>query len=369
MPNADDPLVAVVLPPREGFGPGRTGALGLLARRLVRTPGFRTAVIGGPQDGAIFPGVDFHAVEAPLFSIGNLNLRYAVGAARLLRRLKPALIEVHNRPEIALSLTRKLPSVPVTLMLNNDPREMRRARSPGDRAALIERLALVVISSDWLRGALLEGLGAPARKPIVLPNCLDLAEVPPAVPKERLILFAGRVVAEKGPDAFVAACAQVLPRLSGWRAEIIGADRFRADSPETGFVRQIQTSARAAGVAMLGYRDHPEVLNAMRRAAIAVVPSRWNEPFGLVALEAMACGAALISAPNGGLPEVGGDAAVYASPDDPGALAAAIEALARDGTRRDALAEAGIARARQFDVPIVAARLAGLRRGILGAGF
>ena len=61
----------------------------------------------------------------------------------------------------------------------------------------------------------------------------------------------------------------------------------------------------------------------MARAAIVVVPSRWPEPFGLTALEAMACGAALLCSPRGGLPEAAGDAAQTIDPDDPAAMAAA----------------------------------------------
>jgi hypothetical protein len=46
---APDPLIAVVLPPREGFGPGRTGAVGMIAQRLAAAPGpFRTLMLGGP---------------------------------------------------------------------------------------------------------------------------------------------------------------------------------------------------------------------------------------------------------------------------------------------------------------------------------
>ncbi len=117
-------------------------------------------------------------------------------------------------------------------------------------------------------------------------------------------------------------------------AEIIGADRFSFDSPDTGFVRMIRAAAEGANVRMLGYRDHPEVLAAMARAAIVVVPSRWPEPFGLVALEALASGAALICSPRGGLPEVAGDAAIYADPDRPAEIAAAIRALAGDEPTR-----------------------------------
>ena len=360
------PLVAVVLPPREGFGPNRTGALGLLARRLIGTPGFRTAIFGGPQDGAVFPGVDFHAVAPSRWWLGSTNIRYAVSVARALRRMKPALIEVHNRPEIALVLAARLPKIPVTLMLNNDPQGMRGATTPAERDALLRKLALVITSSDYLRGRLLEGVSAPFRVPSILHNCLDLAGLPPPRPREHLILFAGRIVADKGPDAFVAACTEALPHLPGWRAEMIGADRFRLNSPETAFVQTIRAAAEAAGVGIMGYRDHPDVLDAMARAAIVVVPSRWPEPFGLVALEAMASGAALICAPRGGLPEVAGDAAVYANPDQPSEIAAALLTLGGDEGRRAALAEAGRLRARLFDLPVIAEQLARLRSGVIG---
>jgi UDP-glucose:(glucosyl)LPS alpha-1,2-glucosyltransferase len=362
------PKVAVVLPPREGFGHGRTGAIGLLARRLVQTPGFETVVFGGKQDGPVFPDIDFRAVSPTLWKLGNTNVRYAAALASLLKNVKPALIEVHNRPEIALTLAARLPSTPVTIILNNDPQGMREAATPAERIDMLRRLARVITSSDYLRTRVLDGVAAPARDPVVLPNCLDLTELPPRPRRERLILFAGRVVADKGPDAFVSACAAALPHLPGWGAEIIGADRFSFDSPDTGFVQMIRAAAEAANVRMLGYRDHPEVLAAMARAAIVVVPSRWPEPFGLVALEALASGAALICSPRGGLPEVAGDVAVYADPDHPTEIAAAIRALAGDEPRRAALAAAGWERAQRFDGPVIAAQLAALRRDILGGG-
>jgi len=59
---------------------------------------------------------------------------------------------------------------------------------------------------------------------------------------------------------------------------MIGADRFGPDSPETPFLRALRPAAEKAGVNMLGYRAHAEVLATMRRAAIVVVPSRWAEP-------------------------------------------------------------------------------------------
>jgi UDP-glucose:(glucosyl)LPS alpha-1,2-glucosyltransferase len=139
-----------------------------------------------------------------------------------------------------------------------------------------------------------------------------------------------------------------------------------AARPEPGYVRQIRSLAEAAGVAMSGYRDHPLVLEAMTRAAIVVVPSRWNEPFGLTALEALACGAPLIVSSRGGLPEVVGEAAVYVDPESPEEIAATILALARDPARREALSVAGRERAWTFDTKVAAARLAELRSRSLG---
>jgi glycosyltransferase involved in cell wall biosynthesis len=360
-----DLLVAVILPPREGFGPGRSGALGLLARRYATAPGFRTLVIGGVQDGPPFPDVPFQPIRPAWWWPGNINLRYVAGMVGVLRRARPALIEVHNRPEIAQTLALLFPAVPVGLLLNNDPTGMRAARSPRARARLLRRLRPIMAASEYVARRFMADVDPAAGTVEVLHNCIDIDLVPPDGERENTILFAGRVVRDKAPDRFIEACALALPSLPGWRAEIIGADGMSATSRETEFVRGIRAKAAAAGVVMSGYRDHPLVLEAMSRAAIVIVPSRWNEPFGLTALEAIACGAPLIVSPRGGLPEVAGDAAVYADPEDPAAMAEAILALAADKARRAALSALGRERARRFDTRVAAARLASLRQAVL----
>ncbi len=361
------PRFVTVLPPREGFGPGRAGAIGLLVCRLALADGV-TTVIGGPQTGDPFRDVTFEAIAPVWFLPLSANHRYAYAVARRLREMQPDLVEVYNRPDIALTLARLLPRIPVCLNLQNDPQGMRLARTPRQRTRLMRRLARVICASAFLRDRLMEGVSRPQRlAPVVVHNALNLAALPPPRPRERLILFVGRMVREKGPDTFVTACASALPRLPGWRAEMIGADRFRADSPETEFAQIIGAAAEGAHVRAIGYRDHEAVLQTMAYAAIVAVPSRWQEPFGLVALEALASGAALICSDRGGLREVGGDAAIYVDPDDPAALSAAIRALAADPARRAALEKAGRDRSRLFDVPVIAVRLAAARQEVLDA--
>ena len=347
---------AIVLPPKEGFSAGAVGAIGLLVHRLVRAGA--EGVVLGRDCAAPFADVRFEPVRPGLgFSRAG---RYAAGVAAAVRRLRPGLVEVHNWPEVALRLVRT--GVPVTLILNNDPQGMRGAKTAAERTVLLGRLAGVACASEWLRGRMLEGVPGTVA---VLHNCIDVPP-PPSLVRERLILFAGRMVADKGADVFVAACAQALPGLPGWRAEMIGADRFSADSPETPFLRALRPAAAAAGIVLRGHQPNDVVLEAMGRAAIVAVPSRWAEPFGLVALEAMAAGAALVASPRGGLQEVGGEAAVYADPDRVGDWVGAFRALAGDDGLRGRVAAAGRARAEGFGADAAAERLLEWRRYVLG---
>jgi len=357
--------IAIVLPPREAFSPAAVGAIGLLVHRLAVQPTEFHPLVFGPPVAAPFADVSFRPVR-PRWVLAGAAGRYAAGVVRALSGVVPALVEVHNRPALALALARRLPA-PVLLVLHNDPQGMRRARTPSERRALLDRLAGVVTVSAFLRDRLLEGVEAPPRPPVMLPNCIDLAALPPPVVRGRTLLFAGRVVADKGADSFVAACALALPQLPGWRAEMIGADRFGADSPETPFLRALRPRAAAAGVTLLGWRPHGQVMAALAGAGIAVVPSRWSEPFGLAALEAMASGAPLLCSGRGGLAEVTAEAAVRIDPDDPAAMARAMVALALDPSRRAVLERQGRARAALFDAPAAAARLDALRRDALAA--
>jgi len=360
------PHVTIVLPPRERFGPSAVGAVGLVVRRFAERPGgARITVIGPAQTEPTFPGIDFRPARVPAWLPLGANRRYALGVAWALRGLRPDLVEVHNRADLAgwLSHLHR-----VVLVLHNDPRRMHGARSAGARARLLMRCEAVVAVSGFLRNAMMEGIAPELPQPVVIPNGLDLAVLPPpAAERDRLILFAGRITPDKGADAFVAACALALPRLPGWRAAMIGADRFRADSPETGFSAQVRRAATAAGIDMPGYQPHGSVLAAMARAAIVVVPAKWQEPFGLTALEAMAGGGALLCSQRGGLADVTGEAAVPIDPDDPAAMAAEIVALAGDPARRAALGQAGLVRALLFGADASAAQMAALRARILGS--
>lgn len=97
----------------------------------------------------------------------------------------------------------------------------------------------------------------------------------------------------------------------------------------------------------LGSLPHQATRALMRQAAVFASPSRY-EPFGLAALEAAQSGAALVLADIPTYRELWSDAAILVNPGDPHAFSAAINALARDRSLRDALAARGQARAGRF---------------------
>jgi glycosyltransferase involved in cell wall biosynthesis len=80
----------------------------------------------------------------------------------------------------------------------------------------------------------------------------------------------------------------------------------------------------------LGHLDHSELAERVGRARVCLVTPRWDEPYGLVAAEALACGTPVCGFDRGALSEIlSADVAVLVAPDDVEALAAAIPAAAR----------------------------------------
>ena len=344
--------VLTILPPRERYEAGHAGAISLLVSREAR---FSDVVAGVGRIGTPLPGGRYAPLILPRIPLSR-GWRLRLACVSMMRSCRPALTEIHNRPDLARFLAR---FGPVRLVLHNDPCTMRGARSVRQREDLA-RHVLVCGVSDWVVERFRAGCG-PVRAE-VQPNCIDLSVLPGAGPREKLVLFAGRVGAATGVAAVGRAGSTSRARYPGGRAVIRGADRFGPDSPETPFLEKLRPQAAAAGIMMTGYRPHEDVLKAMAGAAIVVVPSRWEEPFGMTALEAMGCGAAVVAAPVGALSDLVGEAAVLAAPDEPDALERALGRLMDDEGLREQLGRQGRERAALFDVGPARIRMEELRQ-------
>jgi glycosyltransferase involved in cell wall biosynthesis len=114
-----------------------------------------------------------------------------------------------------------------------------------------------------------------------------------------------------------------------------------------GFFQRLEELGLAGAVALPGYVPDADLPAVYSGARLAVMPSLY-EGFGLPVLEAMACGAPVVSSNASSLPEVGGDAARYFDPSDVAAMADQILSVWRDPALRQAMRQQGLARAAQF---------------------
>ena len=114
---------------------------------------------------------------------------------------------------------------------------------------------------------------------------------------------------------------------------------------------------------------HALVMAAWAHAAVGVVPSVWPEPFGQVAIEAMACGRAVIASNVGGLRDVvvDGETGLMVPPGDVTALREALRMLLSDPARRARMGEAGRRRAQAFFASTVVRRIEQVYAQVLAA--
>jgi D-inositol-3-phosphate glycosyltransferase len=203
----------------------------------------------------------------------------------------------------------------------------------------------------------LKAMGIDTAKVSLAPCGVDLGlftAIGPAAPRTRRhrILSVGRLVPRKGVDLVIRA----LPHLAAAGCDDVellivggGADLGQLDSdPE---IRRLMALAAELGVrdqvTLLGHVPRSE-MPALLRSADAVVCAPWYEPFGIVPLEAMACGVPVVAAAVGGLRDtvVDGSTGIHVPPRDPEAIAAALARLLGDPALRDELGTAGQRRVR-----------------------
>ncbi len=265
--------VAVLLPHREIYSAVGAGAVSICVRDICAASAWRdrTVVFGAPVE-APFEGVAFQPVQSASWVHGSRTSRYLAGAVRQFRRLQPAVIEVHNRPQYIGPLRRKLPRVPLLLYLHNDPRLMKGLATPAERARLLDRVAAVVCVSDYIRRCMLDGLQAHSGCDKVHANLngIDTGRfAPPADHDKRPeVLFVGRLTPDKGALLFAEAVHKALPQLAGWRAVLVGSRWFRDAPRVTDFEREVTGHLEALGAQgeIAGYLTHEQVMARFRDA-------------------------------------------------------------------------------------------------------
>jgi glycogen synthase len=197
----------------------------------------------------------------------------------------------------------------------------RRLRASGTWLFVSEFTRARALASRWRLGetaVVPSGVGQAFRRPR------------PAPPWSWSLLFVGRLDPRKGADVALAALEHLPPQ-----ATLTLAGPGEADS-----------GARVRALGPVPQSDLPYVYAA---ADVVLFPSRWEEPWGLVPLEAMGLGRPVVATATGGSAEYLRDGvnALVVERDDPAAVAEAVRRLADDPTLRARLREGGLATARE----------------------
>ncbi len=312
-----------------------------------------------------------------------------VEAWRIARSVDYDLVHAHYwlSGVVALALRDRW-SAPIVQMfhtlgrLKNDA-----ARQPDDRepvvrlreeARLVAEADLIVAASEVERAHLV-GHGASPTRVTVIPCGVDTelfrpgdAEVARAalgLDDRPLVLYVGRIAPIKGLDTLLDAMARLSARGRAPRLMIVGGDADEpVDGHEAGLRRHAARLGLADAVTFVGAQPQERLRSYYVAADVTVLPS-YYESFGMVALEAMACGSPVIASRVGGLATtVVDDVTGFLVPDgDAEALARRLEGVLADGALRWRIGREGVRWAAQHRWPCVAEAVCRAYAGLVPA--
>lgn len=166
-------------------------------------------------------------------------------------------------------------------------------------SALVKRFLLQFASNIYISDAIARHIGAPGQ---VIPNPYndDIFFRNPDIPKEADFLFVGRLVPDKGCSLLLEALAELRSRGLRPGLTVVGDGELRA------FLEGQAAESVPDQVTFLGALSPEDCARQMNRHRVIVVPSIWEEPFGVVAVEGIACGCVAVASRSGGLPDAVG---------------------------------------------------------------
>jgi len=370
--------------PLETWTPTSSGALATIiwecCRVAERAGGAQPWVLTRPSEAARFPWAQTVVLDPPRMPVRPLvvkaacahrkltgwrHLRHRAYAFQVVRALHQNGLHTRplvliNDPEMAVYLRRHFPRATILHWFQNQlessPRFRRLYPGAADVTAGVSDFTARWVADFYQLGAvptIYNGVDSAQFHPAQTPDA-----APPA------ISFVGRTGIEKAPDLLLRAALTLSDTTTDFRVLLIGSnhwDRFELDD----YQRELQTLAaalEARNVAVLrpGHVGRADLPDALRRAQIHAVTSRWDEPFGLTTVEGMATGLALVASDTGGTPEVVGDAGSLFKRDSADGLAARLAPLVADAGLRAEQGRKARARASQFPWERTWATLTGL---------
>ena len=284
--------IASILPYKENYTKKGAGAVSLWISSFLRDSIYsKTTFIYGSTKNRNYLSKNYFNIDIDNFN-SKFNSTTKEYSKRIIDKIKDynfEIIELHNRPIMVKEFFKKI-DCKIILYFHNDPISMKGAKSADERLYLLKNVDKIIFISEWIRKRFFKDLpNLSNNKTQVIYHSIDPYKK--KIKKKKQIIFVGKLNESKGYDLYCKSMFKVLTTHKEWRAYSIGEEKRYQEFP----IHKKHIN--------LGQIPHNKVLEYLSKSEIAIIPSRWEEPFGRTALEASSRGCATIISNTGGLSE------------------------------------------------------------------
>ena len=283
--------IATILPYKENYTVDKASAASLWVSEFYKNSKFKkyNFIYGHTKSKKYlttnYININLKNIKSKLKSTTN---EYAEKLIKDLNSKNYDIIEIHNRPQLLLKLLNKVKSRFI-FYFHNDPLSMKGSKFINERLKILNSVDRLIFVSEWVRNRFFLDIDKKlqSKTDVIYPS---VHKQKPSI-KKKNIIFVGRLNHSKGYDLFKEAIIKILDEFPEWWAYSVGDEERRSI--------YISHSRHKE----LGFINHKDTLKLLNKSEIAVVPSRWDEPFGRTALESSSRGCATIISNRGGLTE------------------------------------------------------------------
>ena len=296
--------IATVLPYKENYSFEKASAASLWVSEFFKNSKFnKNNIIYGNTNSKNYLTKNYINIELKSLKskFQSTTKEYSNNLIKQIDKKKFDLIEVHNRPLILFNLVQQIQNRFI-FYFHNDPLSMNGSKTIEDRLFMLKNVEKIIFVSQWVKDRFFLNLDLKlsAKTEIVYPS----VNKQKATKKYKYITFVGRLNHSKGYDIFKKSIQKILDKFPEWKSLSVGDEERRSV-----YINHNQHKE-------LGFLNHKKTLDILNKSEIAVVPSRWDEPFGRTALEASSSGCATIISNKGGLIETTDQAIILKKLDE-----------------------------------------------------
>ena len=283
--------IATILPYKESYTVEKASAVSLWISEFFSKSKFKNKnFIYGNASSKNYLSKNY--INIPLKNLKSkfksTSKEYITKISKKISKEKFDIVEIHNRPLVLFELLKRINSKFI-MYYHNDPLTMSGSKLVSERKEILKKVDKLIFISKWVEKRFFKNLDNTLKdKTEIIYHSTNKRK---KKIKTNQIVFVGKLNHSKGYDIYKKAIIRILDEYPDWRSFSLGDEKRRSI-----YINHKKHKE-------YGFLNHNKTLDILDKSEIAVVPSRWEEPFGRVSLEATASGCATIVSNKGGLLE------------------------------------------------------------------